>query len=264
VPWIFSERCSEEAYPPSVKHRLRQWVATRASAIVSNSAGGDIYWQARLNASIPRFVIPNALPLDEIAAVAPVGAEESGLAASDRLVLFAGRLTEQKNPETLLQALAGLLARPDIVAVIAGEGPMKDALVARVRDLGLAARVRVPGYLDGLWRWIKRASVFVSPAVFEGHPNTVMEAAVCGCPLVVSGIPAHREFLDESSALIVPPRDAQRLEAAIADVLDHADAARARAERAASTAGGWSAERIAREYERVYFNVIEHAAANGR
>ena len=43
---------------------------------------------------------------------------------------------------------------------------------------------------------MKRADVFVSVSHFEGHPNTVFEAAVVGCPLVLSEIPEHHEVLE--------------------------------------------------------------------
>jgi glycosyltransferase involved in cell wall biosynthesis len=104
VPWILSERCSEPAYPPTVKHRLRTWMATGASAVISNSAGGDSYWQKRLKGSVPRYIIPNALPLTEIDRTSAVGPETTGLAPNTKVVLFAGRLTGQKDPETFVRA----------------------------------------------------------------------------------------------------------------------------------------------------------------
>jgi glycosyltransferase involved in cell wall biosynthesis len=262
VPWIFSERCCEEAYPSSLRFRVREWTGARATAIVSNSPGGDDYWRSRSNPAIPRYVIPNALPLDEIAAAKPIDDASAGLSPSDRVILFAARLAEQKNPETLLRALLRLRDRPNVVSVVAGDGPLAAALVDFAKTQGLP--VRFPGYLRDLWPWMKRAAVFVSPAFFEGHPNTVMEAAAAGCPLVVSDIPAHRQFLDDRSARIVPARDDERLAAAIAEVLDCPDAARGRAARARTTAQSWSAQRIAGEYERVYLDVLNGAARKER
>jgi glycosyltransferase involved in cell wall biosynthesis len=256
VPWILSERCCEEAYPPRIKSQLRQWTGARATAIISNSRGGDQYWQRWAPPSVARYVIPNALPLDEIAAAPPVTDTQAGLSPSDRVVLFAARLADQKNPQTLVRALARLKERPDVVAVIAGEGPLMRVVVEQAKQQDVA--LRCPGYLQNVWGWMKRAAVFVSPALFEGHPNTVMEAAACGCPLIVSDIPAHREFLDESSALLVPALDPARMAAAIAHVLDDPGAAQSRAQRARATANSWSAERIAAEYETVYFEVLDH------
>ena len=45
TPWIMTERASAPAYPRSAKTFLRQQVARRADAIVSNSAAGDQYWR---------------------------------------------------------------------------------------------------------------------------------------------------------------------------------------------------------------------------
>src|SRR6185436_12110902 len=44
-PWILSERASALAYPPGLKIRLRERIGRTADAIVSNSAGGDRYWE---------------------------------------------------------------------------------------------------------------------------------------------------------------------------------------------------------------------------
>lgn len=258
IPWIFSERCCDEAYPPGIKCQLRQWTAARATAVISNSSGGDRYWTQRLDPSVRRYIIPNALPLEEIAAAQPVNDADAGLSPADRVLLFAARLTDQKDPDTLVHALPRLQARPNMLVVVAGEGPLTRTIAEHAKEQKVT--VHFPGYLENLWGWMKRAAVFVSPALFEGHPNTVMEAAACGCPLVVSDIRAHREFLNETSALMVPARDPARLAAALEQVLDHPDAARSRAQRARATAQGWSAERIAGEYERVYFEVLDNVA----
>ena len=87
---------------------------------------------------------------------------------------------------------------------------MRAAVEAAVAGLGLADRVRLVGFVPDAWAWMKRASVLVSPSLFEGHPNVVLEAAACGCPLVVSDIPAHREFLDGENAVLVDTGDPDR------------------------------------------------------
>ena len=256
VPWILSERSSEPAYPTTIKHWLRTWLAGGAAAVVANSASGARYWEERLDTRVPRYIIPNALPLTDIERSAPAGAETTRCAPDTKVVLFAGRLTAEKDPETLIEALVPVLGRFDVVVVIAGDGPLRERVSTLIHRLRLEKHVRLPGFIDHIWAWMKRANVFVSPSLFEGHPNAVLEAMACGCPLVVSNIPPHREFLDANSAILVPPADPRLLGEAIVNVLTNPDAAARRAVQASRIVRKWSLEEIAREYDRTYRAVI--------
>src|SRR5438132_4429261 len=113
-------------------------------------------------------------------------------------------------------------------------------------------RVQLPGYIPDIWRWMKRASMLVSVGFFEGRPNAVLEAMACGCPLVVSDIPAHREFLDENSALLVKPHEPVAMAEALRDVLAYPQDAARRAQVAQGEVARWSTPVIACQYARVY------------
>jgi glycosyltransferase involved in cell wall biosynthesis len=102
---------------------------------------------------------------------------------------------------------------------------------------------------------MKRASVFVSVGFFEGKPNGVLEAMACGCPLVVSDIAAHREFLDESSAVLANPRDALSIAKGIELCLTNPASARVRSARAREIIAQWSVERMVGRYEELYREV---------
>src|SRR5262249_24626335 len=62
VPWILSDQASELAYPYTVKNRTRSLVARKASAIISNSACGRMYWQKQMADKVPQYVISNPVP----------------------------------------------------------------------------------------------------------------------------------------------------------------------------------------------------------
>jgi glycosyltransferase involved in cell wall biosynthesis len=256
VPWILQERCSEPAYPPTSKHRWRVALAAGACAVISNSTGGDRYWQSRLSERVRRYVIPNALPLAEVESARAAGREETGVEPNERLVLHVGRLVPQKNLEVLLSALRRVLSDPRIVAVLCGEGPLRSALEQLLVEYGIADRVRLPGYVSNVWGWLKRADVFVSVSRFEGQPNAVLEAMACDCPVVVSDIPAHREFLDEESAALVNVDAPAALAEAITGALTENEAAIRRAARARATAAQWSIEAIGRRHADVYAEVL--------
>jgi len=116
--------------------------------------------------------------------------------------------------------------------------------------------VLTPGYVDDVWSWMKRANVFVSIGLFEGRPNSVLEAMACGCPLVVSDVPAHREFLTGDMARLVDPCDRHEVADALIDVLTNRDAALGRAANARRAVEQWAIAPIAREYDRVYRTVL--------
>jgi glycosyltransferase involved in cell wall biosynthesis len=262
IPWILSERSSELAYPRTWKNRLRVGMAGRAAAIVANSRDGATYW-TRLPGAPPQFVIPNAIPIAEIASTGAADPAELQLPSPCRLVMFAGRFSAEKNIGVMIDALRQVLADvPDTAVLLAGDGPLladveRDAAALQHRD-----RIRTPGYLDDGWRWMKRADVFVSVSRFEGHPNAVLEAAACGSPLVLSDIPAHRAMFDERSALFAPSNDAPSIAAAIRAALDDRDAARRRAHHARGAVAGFDLASIAGRYDDVYRQLLGARAAD--
>jgi glycosyltransferase involved in cell wall biosynthesis len=108
---------------------------------------------------------------------------------------------------------------------------------------------------------MKRAAVMVSVSWLEGRPNVVTEAAAAGCPLVLSDIPAHREFLDDGAACYAPPDAPRAIAAAIERVLDDTAGSAARAARAKEIVSGWSICNIAARYLRVYEEILARKTA---
>jgi glycosyltransferase involved in cell wall biosynthesis len=255
TPWVFSERAAPEAYPPSFKTWLRIKVASWSTAIVSNSSIGDRYWQARTGARAKRYVIPNGLPLDEIAAAPVAPRDGAGLAPDRPVVLTAGRFEVEKNIDVLVHAIRLVNEARPVQALFCGEGSLRDAIARLINDEGLADRIRLLGYAGDLWSLMKRADLVVSASVFEGSPNVVLEAMACGCPLVVSDIPAHRELLDDQTAIFVNPTGPRELADAIDAALRDPAGASQRAQRAQSRVQQYSSATVARHYMEVYRDV---------
>jgi glycosyltransferase involved in cell wall biosynthesis len=203
---------------------------------------------------VRRYVVRNALPLDEITAAPAIA--EPWLRSGDSLVLFAGRMDEGKNATMIVQALSQLNPRLSVRALLCGDGPEREHLERLVRAAGLENSIRVRGYVSNLWGLMKIAQLFVSPSRFEGSPNVVLEAMACECPLVVSDIPAHRELLDEYSAVLVPPDDLTALTRAIETVLRDPTAARRRARLARERAARLTPRAAAEQYMAIYRETV--------
>jgi glycosyltransferase involved in cell wall biosynthesis len=84
-----------------------------------------------------------------------------------------------------------------------------------------------------------------------------MEAMACGCPLVLSDIPAHKEIADERSALFVDPKNVLQIGNSILDTLSNSDKAKTRAEHSLQRSKEWSITKMASEYEHVYNECIQ-------
>src|SRR6185312_7913900 len=83
-------------------------------------------------------------------------------------------------------------------------------------EAGLGERLRLLGYREDVAAVLAAADVFVLPSYFEGLPMSVIEAMLCGLPVVASDIPGPREqVVNEVTGLLVPPRDVAPLAAAL-------------------------------------------------
>jgi len=129
------------------------------------------------------------------------------------LVLGAGRLTEQKDFDTLVRAFAQVRSHVPARLVILGDGRLRARLEARVAELGLQAHVAMPGFTPNPYAWMARADLFVLSSAWEGSPNVLTEALALGLPSVATDCPSGpREVLDGGRfGPLVPVGDAEAM-----------------------------------------------------
>ncbi len=114
----------------------------------------------------------------------------------DPVVLGAGRLTEQKDFATLLRAFARLDAERPARLIVLGEGRLRAVLESLATELGVRARVALPGFDANPYAWMARAQLFVLSSAWEGSPNVLTEALALGVPAVATDCPSGpRELL---------------------------------------------------------------------
>lgn len=247
--WLLSERSSVQAYGAGGKDRLRARLGNRASAIVANSDSGLDVWPRHRD----RQVIANGLDHAAIADAAPLQAEDEAMLAGRTVLASVARLWPEKRLDLLVAATARLKADiPDLITLFIGEGPGETALRAQAARLDVEEHVRFLGFREDVWSWLKRASLFASTSVFEGHPNAVLEAAAAGLPLVLSDIPMHRHAVGKGGARFAPVGDEKALAAAILALVRDRGAARALAEAARRHVAPLSIDRAADRYAALY------------
>jgi glycosyltransferase involved in cell wall biosynthesis len=164
-----------------------------------------------------RLEIIELLGLDrDRVTVAPPGIDPrfspGGTRSSTPLVVAVGRLVPVKRFDLLVRALAEAKAnRPDLRAVIIGEGYERPALESLRAELGAEEWIELPGRVsdDDLIDWYRRAWVVASSSQREGWGMTLTEASACGTPAVATAIAGHLDAVvqGQSGLLVDRPED---------------------------------------------------------
>ncbi len=207
-----------------LEHLLVRLFYPLADAIVAVSSGAadDLASYAGLDPDRIR-IIPNPVLSPQLNLLAGQPLDHPWFAPGmPPVVLATGRLAQEKDYTTLIQAFSKVLAVRPAHLVILGEGEERKLLEGQVRKLALESAVNLPGFQINPYSWMRRAAVFVLSSRLEGLPNALIQAMACGCPVVATDCPSGpREILDGGRyGHLVPMGDAEALAKAILLCLD--------------------------------------------
>ncbi len=198
--------------------------------------------------------IANAVPPPPSPADAAALRREWGLGADQPLVLSVGRLVPQKNHALAISAIGRL---PGVALVIVGAGPLKEELQAHATAEGVAGRVVFTGARPDAWALMGAAEAVVFASNWEGLPLAALEALAIGTPLVATEVRGLKGFLeDETTALLVPPGNADALAAAVQRVVSDGALARRLATAGRDLAARYDAKTMTAAYLRAYELVV--------
>ncbi len=133
-------------------------------------------------------------------------------------IVTTGRLVAQKNHEMLIDAFASVANDIKDNLYIYGQGPYKEKLEAKIKNMGLEERIFLPGATDKVPEVVKSAKLFVLSSDFEGMPNALMEAMVLGTAVVSTDCPCGgpKYLIDNmENGVLVPIKDKNKMAEAI-------------------------------------------------
>lgn len=212
--------------------RRRPWhffwsrlAADRCDRIVAVSYAVRDFHAARSGLPLWRYtVIPNGI---DASAYRHDSAKRSelrrrwGMADSDLLLAFVGRLDEQKGIDLLLSAVSHLAARGKPVnLVIAGDGPQRFVVENFIAHGEGGRHTRWLGFYEDVQGVLSAADIFVLPSRWEGFGLAAAEAMAAGLPVIATAVPGLQEVLDSGKAgLMIHREDVLGLTEAIEQLL---------------------------------------------
>jgi glycosyltransferase involved in cell wall biosynthesis len=155
----------------------------------------------------PSHVIPLGIDVERFAGAKPTPA------AAPPIVGTVGRLAEQKDHETLLEAA---MLVPEAQFVLVGDGELRSRLEAQAGE-----NVRLIGWRDDVPELLASFAIYAQPSRYEGLCVAVLEAQAVGVPVIATPVGGMRDtVLHEKTGLVVPVGDAHGLAAAVKRLLD--------------------------------------------
>ncbi len=208
----------------------------------------------------PIALMPNPVELSAFAGLeAGWIRERFGIAKEHPVLVYVGRIGEEKNLGVLLDAFEqARSARPELRLLLVGDGPLKKPLSARARPqvhwVGAVAHAQVPLYLTA-------ADLFVTASITEVQPMTFLEALAAGLPIVAARSAAADELITPGVNGLTSEDNATALSTAILSLLATNRAALRQG--AKETAKTFAVEARARALEACYRQVAADFARAG-
>lgn len=183
---------------------------------------------------------------------------EYGISPSDKVLLYIGRVSEEKNIAEVLHGLADYLPQhPDIKFLLVGNGPALESLQSLASELGIAGQVIFAGAKpwDQIGLYYQLGDAFVSASQSETQGLTYIEALAAGLPLIVKADRCLDEVLREGENGF-SFKDANGFQTAMDAVLSDEETRMEYAQTALTSAHRFSAEAFSQAAAGLYMDVM--------
>lgn len=210
-----------------LNERVQEFALRRADAVIAVSAPlrGRIVAAGVSDARV--HVVPNGfmptrglVPRDEARA-------RLGLPSSARIAGWLGRLSPEKGPDVMVDAIAA--SRSDWQVSMVGDGRARSGLEARAAAAGAADRVRWHGMVPEGGSLLLAFDAFVLSSRTEGTPIALLEAMNAGTPIIATRVGGVPEVVREAEAILVDSESPAAIASALDELVSNPKSAQSRA-----------------------------------
>jgi glycosyltransferase involved in cell wall biosynthesis len=183
-----------------------------------------------------------------------------GIAPDQPVLVHVGRVAHEKNIGFLLEMLVSVRKTvPDVLLIIAGEGPARSALMKKAADIGLKDSVRFVGYLTrgpDLWDCFCAGDTFVFASTTESQGLVLLEAMALGVPVVSTAVLGTKDILEPGVGVLVAKENVVDFSLQVVRLLSESGLRERLSAEARLYAKQWSSSRNAELLLELYSSVL--------
>jgi 1,2-diacylglycerol 3-alpha-glucosyltransferase len=262
-------------YVPWLPRGWLRFAARRFSAMQCNAVDAVVVPSQSMQEVLRRYgvndtpaVVPTGIALDQFShGDGATFRARHGIPADRPTLVHVGRIAYEKNIDFLIRVVAEVRrAVPDVMLVVAGEGPALKRLHRYVEELGLAEHVRFVGYLSRsgpLEDCYSAGDAFIFASRTETQGLVLLEAMALGVPVVSTAVMGTRNVLRDGRGALVAKEDPADFGAKVIRILRDRPLRERLADQARAYARCWSAPVLAERMLDVYAEAVERHARVG-
>ena len=249
---------------------ITPWLAEWWVARYSNRADAIIALSTKIKQTLLRsgvkkqiYVLPNCIDLKLFYRNKSEAADlrkKYNIAPDNKVLIFVGRLSKEKNLIFLLRVLAEILkTKKDAILFLVGEGYQKEELRKAADDLKVGDNVRFTGFIphDKVAPYYNASDIFVMSSLSEVMPLTVLEAQACGLPCVVLEDAAFYDTIFEGkNGFLVEKQKPDVFAQKILTLFDNAEVYEKFSQRALEVAQNFFQENLTKKLVEIYEGLI--------
>jgi len=151
-----------------------------------------------------------------------------GLDAKRPVIGYIGRLSYEKNPQLFVKLSAQILQkRKDVQFLIVGDGELRNEVEEKIGEYNLRDHIKIAGYRKDVPRILQAIDVVVLTSLWEGLPNSLIEAGASSRPAVSFDVGGVREIIaDGKTGFVIPAFDEKSFVDKVIFLLDNPDLAK--------------------------------------
>lgn len=140
-------------------------------------------------------------------------------------IIFIGRLTEPKDPLSLIKAFndlsSGLKSQANVFII--GDGPKRGELEKFIKENRLEEKVKLLGDMsrEKVFGALRKSDIFVLVSNWEGFPRSILEAMSAGLAIIASDVGGVKEAITEDCGILIKRRDQGGLKMALQELLNN-------------------------------------------